>query len=85
VHEAPQASGRVELGTVVSAKVAGRDQRFLYASTELQGETDLRIFSPESPIGKVIDGLKIGEKASYEAPNGQQVEVEITNVETFES
>lgn len=83
VREAPKASGTVVLGTVVTAKVAGREQHFLYASTELSAETDLRVFSPDSPIGQVIDGLKIGETTSYEAPNGKQVEVEIVNVETF--
>lgn len=84
VREAPKAAGEVVLGTVITAKINGREQRFLYAATELASETQLRIFSPESPIGQVIEGLKIGETTTYTAPNGSDVTVEIVDVETFE-
>ncbi len=83
VREAPEAKGVVELGTVVEATIAGRAQKFLYASTELASQTELRVFSPESPVGQAIEGLKVGESATYEAPNGNSVEVRIDGVETF--
>lgn len=83
VAEAPEAAGVVELGTVVSATVAGREQKFLYADSELESQTELRVFSPDSPLGQAIVGLKIGESTSYLAPNGKDIEVVIHDVETF--
>lgn len=83
VGDAPEASGVVETGTVVTAKIAGRESKFLLGSREMAEQTDLRVYSGESAMGAAILGLKIGEKASYEAPNGKDVEVEIVNVETF--
>ena len=35
------------------------------------------------PLGQAILGLKIGEKASYTAPSGKDIAVEITKVETY--
>ena len=83
VGDAPEAAGVVELGTVVTADIAGREQKFLYADPELESQTDLRVFSPDSPLGQAIEGLKIGESTSYLAPNGRDIEVKISNVETF--
>lgn len=83
VGDAPEASGVVETGTVVTAKIAGRESKFLLGSREMADQTELRVYSGESAMGAAILGLKIGAKASYEAPNGKTVEVEIVNVETF--
>jgi transcription elongation factor GreA len=41
------------------------------------------VYSEASPLGQAILGLKIGEKTSYEAPNGRAISVEITGVETY--
>lgn len=83
VGEAPKASGVVETGTVVTAKVAGRESKFLLGSREIASQTELRVYSTESALGAAILGLKEGATASYEAPNGKPVEVEILKVETF--
>ncbi len=83
VTEAPKADGKVVLGTVVTAKIGPREQKFLFASPELESQTDLRVFSPESPLGKAIDGLNVGGTASYDAPNGSTIQVEVVDVETF--
>ncbi|SJM66566.1 Transcription elongation factor GreA [Gulosibacter sp. 10] len=83
VTEAPEADGTVVLGTVVTAKIGPREQKFLFASPELESQTELRVFSPESPIGQAIDGLKVGDTASYTAPNGNEIAVEVKDVETF--
>ena len=68
VGEAPASRGIVEPGTVVTAVVAGGD---------------LDVYSEASPLGQAILGLKVGEKSSYEAPNGRSIAVEIVNVETY--
>ncbi|RRJ86417.1 transcription elongation factor GreA [Gulosibacter macacae] len=83
VGEAPEASGVVELGTVVTATIAGREQKFLFADPELESQTELRVFSPDSPLGQAIEGLKIGATTSYAAPNGNDIDVKIVDVETF--
>ncbi|MDO4242050.1 MAG: transcription elongation factor GreA [Microbacteriaceae bacterium] len=83
VGEAPKSHGVVEIGTVVTAKLFGEDEKFLLGSREIGEGTGLDVYSPESPLGAAILGLKIGEKTNYEAPNGNSIEVEIVNVETF--
>jgi transcription elongation factor GreA len=35
------------------------------------------------PLGAAILGLKIGEKTTYEAPNGKEITVSISAVETY--
>lgn len=85
VGEAPEASGVVENGTVVTATVSGREQKFLLASRELAAQTELRVYSTESALGEAIIGLKVGATTSFEAPSGKQVEVTVLNVETFEA
>lgn len=82
VGEPPKASDIVEMGTVITALVGGREQKFLYAGQELATQTDLKIFSPASPIGQAIGGLRVGQKTKYSAPSGD-VDVEILAVENF--
>jgi transcription elongation factor GreA len=83
VGEAPASRGIVEPGTVVTAIVGGGEEQFLLGSREIAGGTDLDVYSEASPLGQAILGLKIGEKTSYEAPNGKSISVEVTGVETF--
>jgi len=83
VGEAPKASGVVEIGTVVTADIFGDEERFLLGSRELGDGSGLDVFSPESPLGKAILGRKVGEEASYDAPNGNQITVKILAVETY--
>ncbi len=83
VGETPESHGVVESGVVVTAVVAGGEERFLLGSREIAGNTDLDVYSEQSPLGAAIMGLKIGEKTTYTAPNGRDITVEVTNVETF--
>jgi len=83
VGEAPASRGIVEPGTVVTANVAGGEEVFLLGSREIAGDTELDVYSEASPLGQAILGLKVGEKTSYEAPNGKSISVEVTGVETF--
>ena len=83
VGEAPASRGIVEPGTVVTATVAGGEEVFLLGSREIAGGTDLDVYSEASPLGSAIQGLKVGDKTSYEAPNGRSIQVEILKVETF--
>ncbi len=83
VGEAPASRGIVEPGTVVTALVAGDEEVFLLGRREIAAGSDLDVYSEASPLGQAIIGLKIGEKTTYEAPNGRAISVEITGVETY--
>ena len=84
VGEAPQASGVVEIGTVITAEIWGDEERFLLGNREMADGQDLDVYSAESPLGAAIVGLKVGDSASYAAPNGNKIEVKILAVDTYE-
>jgi transcription elongation factor GreA len=83
VGDAPATHGVVEQGTVVTLTLNGSENKFLLGSAEIGEGTDITAYSPDSPIGKAILGAKIGEKLSYQAPNGREIEVQILAVEHF--
>ncbi len=84
VGEAPASEGVVEPGTVVTATIAGDKSVFLIGNREMAGDnSDLSVYSAQSPLGTAILGLKVGDKASYEAPNGKKIQVSINKVETY--
>jgi transcription elongation factor GreA len=85
VGEAPQSSGVVEPGTVITATVLGDEETFLLGSREIVGDDDLDVYSEGSPLGAAILGLKVGDETSYLAPNGKSIAVKILKVETYVS
>jgi transcription elongation factor GreA len=84
VGEAPESSGVVEPGTVVTANIQGDESVFLLGSREIAGDSELDVYSEQSPLGLAITGLKVGDSTSYTAPNGREISVEIVKVETYE-
>ncbi|GAA2006349.1 transcription elongation factor GreA [Microbacterium ulmi] len=83
VGVAPESTGVVEPGTVVTAVVAGGEERFLLGSREIAANSELDVYSEASPLGAAILGLKEGETTSYTAPNGRSISVEVVKVETY--
>lgn len=83
VGEAPVSHGVVEQGVVVKVLLRGSESEFLLGSQEIAAGTDIDVYSPDSPIGKAIMGLKIGDETSFFAPNGRQVDVKILEVRNF--
>jgi transcription elongation factor GreA len=83
VGAAPESHGVVEPGTVITATIAGDESVFLIGSREIAAGTDLPVYSEASPLGAAILGLKVGDKTEYTAPNGRQIAVEISKVDTF--
>ena len=77
------APGVVEPGTVITAIIAGDEETFLIGSREIAGDSELDVYSEQSPLGAAIIGLKVGEKTTYTAPNGREIAVEVTGVETW--
>jgi transcription elongation factor GreA len=83
VGEAPQSSGVVEPGTVITANIMGDESVFLLGSREIVGDAELDVYSEGSPLGVAILGKKVGESTSYTAPSGKSISVEIIAVETY--
>ncbi|MEU4287967.1 transcription elongation factor GreA [Kribbella sp. NPDC026596] len=88
VGETPKAGAKIGPGMKVSIKFAGDDdvETFLLGSRELlalDASVDIDVYSPQSPLGSAILGKKKGDKATYEAPNGKDVTVEIVGAEPF--
>lgn len=83
VGEAPESTGTVEPGTVVTATIAGGEEVFLLGNREIAAGTDLDVYSEASPLGAAIIGLSEGESTSYTAPNGRDIAVTIVSVTTY--
>ncbi len=87
VGEAPQDTGVVEPGMIVTVSFApGDEQTFLLGSRELadfDSSVQYDVFSPQSPLGRAINGKKAGDTASYEAPNGKSLSVTIVEAKPF--
>ena len=84
VGDVDSASGIVESGVVVTANVLGDEETFLLGSREIVGDdSDIDVYSEQSPLGLAIMGHKVGDKVSYTAPNGKEIGVEILKVENY--
>src|SRR6202035_1771295 len=78
VGVAPRTEGVVGPGMTVTIRFDGDEEEvtFLLASREESG-SPIDVYSPKSPLGAAINGKKVGEKASYNLPNGRSTTVEI--------
>jgi transcription elongation factor GreA len=84
VGEAPSSTdGSVASGMVVTVELAGDEMTFLLGSREVAGDTDLDVYSEKSPLGSAIVGHKVGDSASYTAPNGKEVTVKVLSAKPF--
>ncbi|KQO47571.1 MULTISPECIES: transcription elongation factor GreA [unclassified Frigoribacterium] len=85
VGDSTAADGIVGPGTVVTATIAGDESTFLLGNREIiAAGSDLSVYSETSPLGQAINGLKVGTTTSYTAPNGKEISVSITHVETYQ-
>ncbi|GAB48621.1 transcription elongation factor GreA [Mobilicoccus pelagius] len=84
VGETPPDDGVVEPGMVVSVDMFGEELTFLLGSREIKGDDDdIDVYSEKSPLGEAINGRKVGEEASYAAPNGKTITVTITGAKPY--
>ena len=77
-------SSEVTFGMVITIELNGTQKEFLLGSAESAENTDLDVYSPDSPMGNAIMGAKIGETVSYTAPTGKVLTVKIVSVKHFE-
>jgi transcription elongation factor GreA len=80
VGETPQDDGVVEHGMQVTIRFKGDDdtETFLLANRELE-DSDIEVYSAESPMGKALLGARTGDTVAYEAPTGRTLEVEVVD------
>lgn len=81
IGEAPEGSrDAVSQGMRVTLRDSDGDElTYLFTSTFNTNGDDI-VVSPESPLGKALDGRKVGEMVTYQAPGGEFV-VEIVAAE----
>ena len=74
--------GSVSAGTIVTAKVAGKEQRFALGGQEITADVPdgVKVFSPDAPLGKALMGHRAGETVTYAAPTGKEIKAEIVDV-----
>jgi transcription elongation factor GreA len=77
VGETPADDGVVEPGMKVVINLIDHDmkQEFLFGAREMAGD-ELKVFSPQSPLGEAINGKQRGDTVEYEV-NGKKVKAEI--------
>ena len=84
VSEPPSAEV-VGPGTVITASIAGLEERFLLGSREAAEDIEgIEVYPEGAPLGQAIMGLKAGDKTSFKAPNGRSIPVEVIKIESFE-
>ena len=85
VGEAPADDGTVSPGMVVTVRFAGdgETEKFLLGAREMAGDSDLQVYSPQSPMGSALVGAEKGATVEFEAPNGKTMKVEVVAAERF--
>src|SRR6476646_1600633 len=66
-----------ELLQNATVEMFGDDEIFLLGNREIADGSDLQVFSEKSAMGAAINGKSVGDKTSYEAPNGKTIGVKI--------
>ena len=90
VGETPPDDGVVEAGMQVTVTFVGTDETetFLLGAREvlaLDETVEMAVYSPQSPLGSAIMGKRPGDAASFTAPNGNEIKVEVVEATPFSS
>ncbi|MFC7376071.1 transcription elongation factor GreA [Brachybacterium sp. GCM10030267] len=83
VGESPKDDGVVEPGMVVTITLAGKNRTFLLGNREIAEDSDLEVYSTESPLGSAIHSSKVGDTVDYTAPNGKSFPVDILEAKPY--
>lgn len=85
VGEAPADTGVVVPGIVATVRYDDDDTlTFLLGSREDAG-AGMEVYSPQSPLGRAINGKKIGDRAQYVLPNGRTMGVTVVEAKPYTS
>jgi transcription elongation factor GreA len=58
-------------------------ETFLLGSREIASTTKLKVYSPESALGKALLGQENGKSVTYTAPTGAEITVTVVKFEPF--
>ncbi len=83
VGETPKDDGIVEPGMLVTVEMFGDVETFLLGHREIKEESGVEVFSEQSPLGKSINGKKVGESAQYQTPSGKTVTVKVIKAQPY--
>jgi transcription elongation factor GreA len=83
VGETPADNGVVEPGMLVTVEMFGEEETFLLGHREIKESSGIEVFSEQSPLGRSINGKKVGQTAQYETPNGTTITVKIVKAEPY--
>jgi transcription elongation factor GreA len=88
VGETPPDDEIVEAGMQVTVRFEGESETetFLLGAREvlaLDSSVDVSVYSPQSPLGAAITGKRPGDTATFKAPNGKEVTVEVVDAKPF--
>ena len=71
-------------GKLIVVEMNGRKMEFLLGSREIISEEDkVEVFSEQSPLGKAVNGAKVGDDVEYEAPNGRKITVTVKSANAY--
>ena len=85
VGETPADDGIVEPGMLVTVEMFDEEETFLLGHREIKGDSGLEVFSEQSPLGKSINGKKVGQSAKYQTPSGKTVTVKILKAQPYQA
>ncbi|HAM24791.1 MAG TPA: transcription elongation factor GreA [Actinobacteria bacterium] len=82
---APEHDGTVRSGSLVTIRFSGDDETetFLLGSREEAAHATVAVYSVKSPMGSAVLGREVGDSASYTAPNGRTISLEVVAVEPY--
>lgn len=89
VGESVGAADEVAPGKLITIAFDGDEDdtdTFLLGSREVLGVDDsveYAVYSPQAPLGAAVNGAKVGDDVSYEAPNGKTIHVTILKVDNL--
>ena len=87
VGETPDDDGTIAPGMVVTVRFVGDTdtERFLLGAREMAtaADTDLQVYSPQSPLGSALVGKTKGDTVEFDAPNGKTMSVEVVDATTY--
>ena len=81
VGEATSSTDEVAPGLIITATVNGTEKIFMLGSREANDWVDVDVYPESAPLGAAVMGKKVGDTASYTAPNGKEFHVEILKIE----
>ncbi len=85
VGETPADDGIVEPGMLVTVEMFGEEETFLLGHREIKDSSGLEVFSEQSPLGKSINGKKVGQSAKYQTPSGKTITVKVISARPYQA